>query len=108
MQIDALESKVASLGQLLDSEKAAAESALRASEQAWQTQLAEAVAGAASDAKAAAEEEASTVQSALQQQLNDVTAAREVLQAYNATSPLLWPSDQAGWLADGCHTTSST
>ena len=67
-----------SLGQLLDSEKAAAESALKAAEQSWQTRLSESAAAAASDAKAAAEEEARAVQTALQQQLDEACATREV------------------------------
>ena len=78
MQIEALESKVSSLSQLLDSEKAAAESALKASEQSWQTRLDKSVSAAATGAHTAAEEEANAVQSALQQQLDDANASRQV------------------------------
>ena len=78
LQIEALESKVSSLGQLLESEKAAAESALKASEQSWQARLDESVSAATTAAQTAAEEEAKAVQSALQQQLDDANAGREV------------------------------
>lgn len=78
LQIEALDSKVSSLSQLLDSEKAAAESALKASEQSWQTRLDESTFAAASGAKAAAEEEARTVRSALQQQLDESNADKAV------------------------------
>ena len=78
LQIEALESKVSSLSQLLDSEKAAAESALKASEQSWQTRLSESASAAASGATAAAEEEAKGVQSALQQQLEESNADKVV------------------------------
>jgi len=80
LQIEALESKLTSLSQLLETEQAAAESALKASEQSWQTQLIESTSSAASDAKAAAEEEARTVQSDLQRQLAESNATYEVRQ----------------------------
>lgn len=69
---------MSSLSQLLDSEKGAAESALKASEQSWQTRLDESASAAASDARAAAEEEAIAVQSALQQQLEESNADKTV------------------------------
>ena len=78
LQIEALDSKVSSLGQLLDSEKAAAESALKASEQSWQTRLDESASAAANGARATADEEARTVQSALQQQLEESNADKAV------------------------------
>ena len=78
LQVEALESKVSSLSQLLDSEKAAAESALKASEQSWQTRLDDSTSSAASGAKVAAEEEARAVQSALQQQLGASNADKLV------------------------------
>ena len=69
---------MSSLSQVLDSEKAAAESALKASEQSWQTRLDESASAAANDAKAAAEEEAMAARSALQQQLEDSHADKAV------------------------------
>ncbi len=78
LQIEVLESKLTSLSQLLESEQAAAESALKASEQSWQVRLDEATAAAASDAQGAAQQEAQAVQSELQQQLEESKAAHEV------------------------------
>lgn len=78
LQIEALESKVSSLSQLLESEKVAAETALKASEQSWQTRLDESVSAAAIAASGAAEEEARAVQSVLQEQLDVSNAARQV------------------------------
>ena len=78
LQIEALESKLTSLSQLLESEQAAAESALKASEQSWQVRLAEATAAAATDATSAAQLEAQALQSDLQQQLEESKAAQEV------------------------------
>ncbi len=78
LQVEALESKLTSLSQLLESEQAAAESALKASEQSWQVLLDEATAAAASHASSAAQQEAQAVQSDLQQQLEESKAAHEV------------------------------
>lgn len=78
LQIEALDSKVSSLSQLLESEKVAAEAALNASEQSWQTRLDESVSAAANAARGASEDEARAVQSALQEQLDDSNAARQV------------------------------
>ena len=78
LQIEALESKLTSLSQLLESEQAAAESALKASEQAWQTRLEEATAAAAHDARDTADRESQTLQASLVQQLDDSKAAYEV------------------------------
>lgn len=78
LQIEALESKLTSLSQLLESEQAAAESALKASEQSWQVRLGEATAAAASDANSVAQQDAQAVATDLQQQLEESKAAHEV------------------------------
>ena len=78
LQIQALDSKLSSLSQLLESEQAAAESALKVFQQSWQTRLDESTAAAASDARQVAEETAQTMQTDLQQQLADSDTAREV------------------------------
>ena len=78
LQIEALESKLTSLSQLLESEQAAAESALKASEQAWQTRVAEATAAAAHDTRDTADREFRALHANLARQLDESKAAYEV------------------------------
>ena len=87
LQIEALESKLTSLSQLLESEQAAAESALKASEQSWQIRLDEATAAASHDARDTADRELQALQANLAQQLDDSKVAYEV--SRGTTSDLL-------------------
>lgn len=100
LQIEALESKLTSLSQLLESEQASAELALKASEQSWQVRLDEATVAAASDASSAAQQEAQAVQSDLQQQLEESKAAHEV--RTNETS-----RGFSSLQSNGCHSTQT-
>ena len=78
LQIEALESKLTSLNQLLESEKAAAESAVKASEQTWQARLDAAIAVATAEVRNAAEKMAERVQGDFEQQLAESSATQEV------------------------------
>ena len=78
IEIEALEAKVASLQQLLESEQAAATASSRSLEQSWSARLAESVSASAAEARAAAEAEADVKLVALQQQLDDAKAAQQV------------------------------
>ena len=97
IQIEALESKVASLQQLLESEQAAAVANSRSLEQSWSSRLTESVSAATAEARSAAESKAESAAAALQQQLDEAESARQVCSSWLATC---WRgSDQAACLA---------
>lgn len=87
IEIEGLESKVASLTQLLQSEQAAAAANSIALEQSWSSRMTDAVSAAAAEARAAAETEAESQAAVVQQQLGDAELGRQV--CLKAVSPCM-------------------